>query len=159
MSNHAEEAESTPRSMDIQAVTRAAQVLALFDTQRSELTVANVAKELRMNRTTAHRYLTSMEHAGLLARTESGYEAGPLVKLRTARSGWPSATTVCAPSESWPWSPPRTAGAWSATLTQRGPAASLYEPVRRRATWLSRHQSSTGPAWWAPLLYSEPNTP
>ena len=78
-SDDVEAAEATTRSMDIQAVGRAAQVLALFDTQRSELTVASVAKELRMNRTTAHRYLTSMEHAGLLARTESGYEAGPLV--------------------------------------------------------------------------------
>jgi DNA-binding IclR family transcriptional regulator len=56
-----------------------AQVLALLDTSRSELTVAGVARALRMNRTTAHRYLTSMEHAGLLARTTSGYQTGPLV--------------------------------------------------------------------------------
>lgn len=73
------EPESISRSMDIQAVGKTAQVLALLDTQRSELTVAAVARALRMNRTTAHRYLTSMEHAGLLARTGSGYEAGPLV--------------------------------------------------------------------------------
>ena len=74
-----EDLEAPARSMDIQAVTRAAQVLALFDTKRSELTVAAVAKELGMNRTTAHRYLTSMEHAGLLVRNGNGYEAGPLV--------------------------------------------------------------------------------
>jgi DNA-binding IclR family transcriptional regulator len=79
MSSDAAEPEPASRSMDIQAVGKAAQVLALFDTQRPELSVAAVAKELRMNRTTAHRYLTSMEHAGLLARTPAGYEAGPLV--------------------------------------------------------------------------------
>jgi DNA-binding IclR family transcriptional regulator len=74
-----DDVETPARSMDIQAVTKAAQVLALFDTKRSELTVAAVAKELGMNRTTAHRYLTSMEHAGLLVRNGNGYEAGPLV--------------------------------------------------------------------------------
>ena len=79
MSTDELEPENAARSMDIQAVGKAAQVLALFDTQRPELTVAAVAKELRMNRTTAHRYLTSMEHAGLLARTAAGYETGPLV--------------------------------------------------------------------------------
>ena len=72
-------AEPAARSMDILAVGKTAQVLALFDTQHSELTVAGVAAALGMNRTTAHRYLTSMEHAGLLARTDAGYEAGPLV--------------------------------------------------------------------------------
>lgn len=71
--------EAAPRSMDIQAVVKATQVLALFDTTRTELTVSGVAESLRMNRTTAHRYLTTMEHAGLLERTSAGYEAGPLV--------------------------------------------------------------------------------
>lgn len=77
-SSEADDADAA-RSMDIQAVGKAAQVLALLDTSRSELTVAGVAEALRMNRTTAHRYLTSMEHADLLVRTSSGYQAGPLV--------------------------------------------------------------------------------
>lgn len=75
----ASDPEASSRSMDIQAVGKAAQVLGLLDTTRHELTVAGVAGALRMNRTTAHRYLTTMEHAGLLARTLNGYEAGPLV--------------------------------------------------------------------------------
>lgn len=79
MTDSADTDADASRSMDIQAVGKVAQVLALLDTSRSELTVAVVAEALGMNRTTAHRYLTSMEHAGLLARTSSGYQAGPLV--------------------------------------------------------------------------------
>lgn len=79
MSTEAPTPEAALRSMDIQAVSKTAQVLELLGVQHPELTVAGVAKALRMNRTTAHRYLTSMEHSGLLARTEGGYEAGPLV--------------------------------------------------------------------------------
>jgi DNA-binding IclR family transcriptional regulator len=55
---------------DIQAVSRTAQILTLFGPETPEITVAEAAERLGLNRTTLHRYFVSLEAAGLLERTE-----------------------------------------------------------------------------------------
>lgn len=55
-------------SGDIQAVSRTAQILALFGPEHPTLTVAAGATLLGLNRTTTNRYFISMEAAGLLER-------------------------------------------------------------------------------------------
>jgi len=60
----------------IQSIDRAANVLALLDQDTRTLTPALVAERLGMNRTTAHRYLTSLQHAGFL---NAAYGPGPLL--------------------------------------------------------------------------------
>ncbi|MCT2582062.1 IclR family transcriptional regulator [Actinophytocola gossypii] len=55
---------------DIQAVSRTAQILTLFGPETPEITVAEAAERLGLNRTTVHRYFNSLEAAGLLERTE-----------------------------------------------------------------------------------------
>lgn len=54
---------------DIQAVSRVSQILALFDPATPELSAGEVADRLRLNRTTAYRYCTSLVSAGLLERS------------------------------------------------------------------------------------------
>jgi DNA-binding IclR family transcriptional regulator len=61
---------------DIQAVTRAGQILALFSPTTPELSPAEVADRLGLNRTTAYRYCTSLVSAGLLER---GVENGRFI--------------------------------------------------------------------------------
>lgn len=61
---------------EIQSVSRAAQILGLFGPQTPEVTAAEAAERLGLNRTTAHRYCTSLVAAGLLER---GVEAGSYV--------------------------------------------------------------------------------
>lgn len=67
-------------STDIQAVSRAAQIMALFSNDRPELSVTGAAALLGLNRTTVHRYFTSMTAAGLLARADdhASFLPGPL---------------------------------------------------------------------------------
>src|SRR5690348_7176510 len=69
-----------PGRADIQAVSRASRILGLFHVDRSELVTADVAIELGLNRTTTHRYLTSMASIGLLGPGSrlSSYVVGPL---------------------------------------------------------------------------------
>lgn len=64
-------------SSDIQAVTRASQILALFRPDRPRLTIAAVATELGLNRTTTHRYFASLVSSGLLERGRDGVSFGP----------------------------------------------------------------------------------
>jgi DNA-binding IclR family transcriptional regulator len=65
---------------DIQAVSRVSQILSLFDPATPELTAAEVAERLGLNRTTAYRYCTSLAAAGLLERSvEGGYAPGRLL--------------------------------------------------------------------------------
>jgi len=59
----------------IQSIERAAAVLGLFDQETRQLTPAIVAERLGLNRTTAHRYLQSLQKFGFL---DSGYGLGPL---------------------------------------------------------------------------------
>lgn len=77
-------------SSDIQAVTRASQILALFRPDRPHLTVAAAATELGLNRTTTHRYFASLVSSGLLERGRDGVSFGPgglLVQLGTFALG------------------------------------------------------------------------
>jgi DNA-binding IclR family transcriptional regulator len=53
---------------EIQAVDRAAQILRLFGPETPELTAADAAERLDLNRTTTYRYCTSLVSAGLLER-------------------------------------------------------------------------------------------
>ncbi|OMQ15720.1 hypothetical protein A7K94_0207575 [Modestobacter sp. VKM Ac-2676] len=59
----AADAERTP----IQAIDRAANVLALLDQDTRTLTAALVTERLGLNRTTAHRYLQALQRAGFLS--------------------------------------------------------------------------------------------
>jgi len=72
---------SEPVGSDIQAVTRASQILAMFRPDRPVLAVAEAAAELRLNRTTTHRYFNSLVAVGLLdrARDPSTFVPGPLL--------------------------------------------------------------------------------
>ncbi len=53
---------------EIQAVSRAAELLGLFGPETLELTAAEAAERLGMNRSTAYRYCTSLVATGLLDR-------------------------------------------------------------------------------------------
>lgn len=64
---------------DIQAVGRTAQILSLLGPHREHITAQSTAELTKLNRTTAHRYLNSMEQSGLLERDGSRYTAGPLL--------------------------------------------------------------------------------
>ncbi|GAA0932707.1 IclR family transcriptional regulator [Pseudonocardia zijingensis] len=61
---------------DIQAVSRAAQILRLFGPHRPKLTATEAADQLGLNRTTAYRYCASLVSEGLL---EKGAEPGTFV--------------------------------------------------------------------------------
>lgn len=69
-----------PLSGDIQVIGRCGQVLRLFSAGRASLRVADVEAISGLQRSTAHRYLTSMANAGLLEREEDGsFALGPLL--------------------------------------------------------------------------------
>ncbi len=59
----------------IQSIDRAAAVLALLDQDTRSLSPTLVADRLGLNRTTAHRYLQSLQASGFL---DAGYGLGPL---------------------------------------------------------------------------------
>jgi len=61
-------AGSEASSSEIQAVARVGQVCSLFGPHTTELTAADVAERLGLNRTTAYRYCTSLVTAGILER-------------------------------------------------------------------------------------------
>ena len=65
----------------IQVVSRVAQILRLLAEGRRRVRVAEVAAELGLQRSTAHRYLASLAAVGLLARDEDTgvYSAGSLM--------------------------------------------------------------------------------
>lgn len=67
-------------SVDIQVIARAAQVLRLFSSTQRCLRVADASAELGLQRTTIHRYLTSLTNAGFLERDGDGsFRLGPLL--------------------------------------------------------------------------------
>lgn len=70
--------EETPAASasDIQAVTRAAQILQLFSPETPQLTAAEAAERLGLNRSTVYRYCNSLVAAGLLER---GAAAGSFI--------------------------------------------------------------------------------
>lgn len=55
-------------SSDIQSVARVSQIFALFGPRCTELTAAEVAERLGLNRTTAYRYCASLASVGFLER-------------------------------------------------------------------------------------------
>jgi DNA-binding IclR family transcriptional regulator len=65
----------------IQSIERAAMVLALFDQNTRSLSPALVSERLGLNRTTAHRYLQSLQASGFLG---PNYGPGPLVDQLSA---------------------------------------------------------------------------
>ena len=65
---------------DIQVVGRCAGILRLFSPARTSVRSSDLESSLGMQRTTAHRYLTSLSGAGFLERNEDGsYALGPLL--------------------------------------------------------------------------------
>ena len=62
------EETQTASASDIQAVTRAAQILQLFSPETPQLTAAEAAERLGLNRSTVYRYCNSLVAAGLLER-------------------------------------------------------------------------------------------
>jgi DNA-binding IclR family transcriptional regulator len=65
---------------DIQVIARCAQLLRLFSTSQRSLRVSDVGAEIGLQRTTVHRYLSSMANAGFLERDSEGfYSLGPLL--------------------------------------------------------------------------------
>lgn len=67
-------------SGDIQVIGRCGHLLRLFSTTQASLRVADVEAALGLQRTTAHRYLTSMANAGFLEREDDGsFALGPLL--------------------------------------------------------------------------------
>lgn len=72
--------EAAESGADIQVVTRCAQVLRMFSYDRRAVRVTDVAAELGVGRTTAHRYLASLASEALLERDGNhGYRLGPLL--------------------------------------------------------------------------------
>ena len=72
-----------PDRGSIQSIERAAAVLNLFDQHTRQLTPAIVAERLGFDRTTAYRYLQSLQSAGFL---DGGYALGPLFDQLSAFS-------------------------------------------------------------------------
>lgn len=70
MADGQDDAVSVAREQDIQAVSRTAQILGLFSPESPVLAVADVTRRLGMNRSTVHRYFSSMIGSGLLERVE-----------------------------------------------------------------------------------------
>jgi DNA-binding IclR family transcriptional regulator len=66
MANTDSSADTT--GSDIQAVARVGQICALFGPHTTDLTAADVAERLGLNRTTAYRYCASLVSAGILER-------------------------------------------------------------------------------------------
>jgi DNA-binding IclR family transcriptional regulator len=65
---------------DIQVVARCAAVLRLFSPEHRTVRVADMGAALGLQRTTVHRYATSMANAGFLERLPDGsYGLGPLM--------------------------------------------------------------------------------
>jgi DNA-binding IclR family transcriptional regulator len=79
-----------PAAGDIQAVYRCAHILELL-TEQDVVRTADVAAALELERSTAHRYMTSMSNVGLVERSDGGFRLGPLgrhlgaVSLRRTR--------------------------------------------------------------------------
>ena len=74
---------------DIQAVERVTRILQLFDHATSELSAAQAAERLGLNRTTVQRYFSSMLGMGLLERGALPAATGRARCWRSsARSQW-----------------------------------------------------------------------
>jgi DNA-binding IclR family transcriptional regulator len=64
----------------LQVVARTAHILRMFDAEKADLRISDVAEELQIGRTSAHRYLQSMAAEGFLHQVGDGsYRLGPLL--------------------------------------------------------------------------------
>lgn len=64
----------------LQVVSRSAQILRMFGSDRTEVRINDVAEELGIGRTSAHRYLQSLAAEGFLQRVnDNDYRPGPLI--------------------------------------------------------------------------------
>ncbi|WP_422933025.1 IclR family transcriptional regulator [Sinomonas sp. P47F7] len=64
----------------LQVVSRSAQILRMFSSDRTEVRINDVAEELGIGRTSAHRYLQSLAAEGFLQRiNDNDYRPGPLI--------------------------------------------------------------------------------
>ncbi|MGW6458211.1 IclR family transcriptional regulator [Streptomyces sp. NPDC055078] len=82
--------DGTASSGDIQAVSRVGQILGLFSGVNPTTTVAEAAERLGLNRSTTHRYFTSLVAADLLERTAEPSRFAPgslLLQLGAAAMG------------------------------------------------------------------------
>ncbi|MCH1883976.1 IclR family transcriptional regulator [Agrococcus sp. ARC_14] len=80
MSDTARADAGKPDAGGLQVVSRAAQILRMLDAEHTELRINEVAAELEIGRTSAHRYLQSLAAEGFLARVGDGaYRLGPLL--------------------------------------------------------------------------------
>lgn len=70
---------------DIQVIGRCAQLLRLFSMSQRSIRASDAAAELHLQRSTVHRYLSSLANSGFLERdSDGGYRLGPLqVQLGT----------------------------------------------------------------------------
>ncbi|HEY0247149.1 MAG TPA: helix-turn-helix domain-containing protein [Gryllotalpicola sp.] len=108
----------------IQSIDRAAQVLALFDQDTVTLSPALVSDRLGLNRTTAHRYLLSLQSTGFLTPANA---PGPLLdQLATFLSGRRRVLTL-APRIMRQLSDETGVTAVLTLLGQSGPVVSLVE--------------------------------
>ena len=69
---------STP-TPPIQVIGRCEDIFRLFTPTRLTIRLSDLEQELGMQRSTAHRYLTSLGATGFLERVEEGYAPGPLM--------------------------------------------------------------------------------
>lgn len=69
------------RAAKSQTVERAASILTCFSAETPRLSLAALAETLQLNQSTAYRYISTLEAAGLLERDgqRSGYRLGPRV--------------------------------------------------------------------------------
>lgn len=71
-----------PDAGGLQVVSRAAQILRMLDAEHAEVRINEVAEELSIGRTSAHRYLQSLAAEGFLQRSGAdagAYRLGPLL--------------------------------------------------------------------------------
>lgn len=74
------ERDDAAPSGGLQVVSRSAQILRMFSSDRTEVRINDVAEELGIGRTSAHRYLQSLASEGFLQRVnENDYRPGPLI--------------------------------------------------------------------------------
>lgn len=66
-------------SPPIQVIGRCEDIFRLFTPTRLTIRLSDLEQELGMQRSTAHRYLTSLGATGFLERVEEGYAPGPLM--------------------------------------------------------------------------------
>lgn len=74
------ERDDAAPSGGLQVVSRSAQILRMFSSDRTEVRINDVAEELGIGRTSAHRYLQSLASEGFLQRiNDNDYRPGPLI--------------------------------------------------------------------------------